>query len=219
MFEYNIIDISVWMDAFTFPGNPEWNVRGPVNRVEGKNPEYVYDFELCTQSGTHIQGPHYFIGDGKRINEFPLGGFEGLAYILDLDKRGCDTSREDLEELLGSIQLAGKILILRTGHMEELIRSKVLDPARRPGLSLDAAEYLCETKKIKMIAIDSVGVESRVSADYDVNVYLCSQGILILECLANLHAIKAKEVWLEAFPLKIAGVEGAPCRAIVKEYF
>ena len=69
-----------------------------------------------------------------------------------------------------------------------------------------------------MIGIDSVGLESRVSENYDVNVYLCSQGIIILECLVNLHSIKKHEVFLEAYPLKIKGVEGTPCRAIVKEY-
>jgi kynurenine formamidase len=146
-----------------------------------------------------------------------LSSFEGTAYVIDIKKRGTDVTAEELKEQLDSVDLQDKILILRTGHMAELIRDKVLIQDKRPGLSINAARYLCEDKGIKMIAIDSVGVESRVSKNYDVNVYLCKQGILILVCVANLDQITKQEVFLEAFPLKIVGVEGTPCRAIIKE--
>lgn len=53
---YRIIDISVWMDDFKFPGNPDMRVMGPYNHVNGDNPEYVYDFEFCSQSGTYTRG-------------------------------------------------------------------------------------------------------------------------------------------------------------------
>lgn len=217
MENYKIIDVSVWMDSFVFPGNPVLKVLGPFNRVNGKNREFVYDLEICSQSGTHIQGPHYFLENGKRINECPLTSFEGPAYILDINKRGTDITLDEIKALLDNIDLKDKILILRTGHMEELIKRKIIDNKLRPGLSLDAAKYLCEEKKIKMIGIDSIGLESRITKNYDVNVYLCSQGIIILECLANLYSIKKRYVFLEAYPLKITGVEGTPCRAIVKE--
>ena len=69
-----------------------------------------------------------------------------------------------------------------------------------------------------MVAIDSVGVESRRTEHYEVNVSLCRAGILILEGLVNLGALTAGRLWLEAFPLKVRGVEGAPCRAVVREY-
>lgn len=219
MSDYRIIDISIWMDAFVFPGNPEISICGPNNRVTGDNPEYVYDLELCSQSGTHIQGAHYFLENGSRINDYPLSHFEGPAYVLDCDKRGKDITEEELKEQLSTVDLKDKILILRTGHMDELLRDQMIIQKKRPGLSLGAARYLCEKKGIKMIAIDSLGVESRLSKNYDVNVYLCNRGILILECLANLNKIQAREVFLEAYPLKIKGVEGTPCRAIIKEPF
>lgn len=82
---------------------------------------------------------------------------------------------------------------------------------------MDAAVYLVEDKRISMIAIDSVGVESRSTSNYDVNVYLCRRGVLILEGLVNLHRLHSEDLWLEAFPLKIRGVEGTPCRAVVKQ--
>jgi len=217
--DYRIIDVSIWMDSFEFPGNPEWNLQGPFNRVPGKNPEYVYDFNLCTQTGTHIQGPHYFTKNGKKISEFPMDSFEGWAHILDVNKPGADITSDELKEQLHDVDLNDKILIIRSGHMEELIKRKKIDPARRPGLSLEGARYLSEEKGIKMIAIDSLGVESRKSQNFEVNVYLCTKEILILECLSNLYKIKSDKIWLEAYPLKISGVEGTPCREIIKEFY
>jgi kynurenine formamidase len=214
---YRIIDVSMWMDAFTFTDDQEVEVAGPFNRVGGSNPEFVYDLKLCTQSGTHIQGAHYFRADGKRIDQYPLSAFEGEALVIDIPKRGMDTTEVELAEKIDHYDLSGKILILRTGHMEEVIHTGILDQAARPGLSLEAARYLAEAKGIKMIAIDSVGVESRTTRNYEVNHYLCGKDVLILEGLVNLAAVTKQEVFLEAFPIKIRGVEGTPCRAIIKE--
>lgn len=207
----------MWIDAFTFASDQEVRVTGPFNRVGGNNPEFVYDITLCTQSGTHIQGGHYFRAGGKRIEEYPLSAFEGEAFLVDITKRGADTTQVELAQIIDGTDLRGKILVLRTGHMEEVIRTGKLESVSRPGLSLEAAIYLVETKGIKMLAIDSIGVESRATQNYDVNHYLCGEDILILEGLVNLATVSKREVFLEAFPLKIRGVEGTPCRAIVKE--
>jgi arylformamidase len=131
-----IVDISMNIGDFVFPENPDSQPKGPFNRVSGDNPEYVYDLEICTQSGTHIQGPHYFLKEGKKISDFPLERFMGDAVIINIHKRGEDTSLEEMKQLISVEEGKDKILILRTGHMEELIRTQVLDPKTRPGLSL-----------------------------------------------------------------------------------
>lgn len=218
MAEYRLIDVSMGMEEFTFEGNIPFRADGPFNRLPGDNPEYVYDLTLSTQTGTHIQGPHYFLEEGRRIETFPLAFFEGRACVLDLTKRGEDTTAGELKELLGPEDMDCPLVLFRTGHMEEVIRSGVLDPSRRPGLSLEAARFLVEEWGVRLIAIDSVGVESRVTKNYEVNRYLCESGLLILEGLVNLASIRKRHVCLEAFPLKVRGVEGTPCRAVVKEF-
>jgi arylformamidase len=93
-----------------------------------------------------------------------------------------------------------------------------MDPENRPGLSVRAAEWLATESGVSMIAIDSIGVESRRTRDYEVNVILCRGGVLILEGLVNLHRLGPGPLHLEAFPLKLRGVEGTPCRAVVKDF-
>ena len=96
MYPYRIIDVSQWMGDFLFPGNSDFSVTGPFNRDQGNNPEFVYDMVLCTQTGTHIQGPHYFLESGKKIDDFPLSSFERWAFLIYFEKRGTDTTRDDL---------------------------------------------------------------------------------------------------------------------------
>lgn len=217
MTEHRIVDVSTRMDAFDFPEDQPFECDGPFDRVDGSNPEYVYDLALSTQTGTHVQGAHYFDEDGKRIEEYSLDRFEGRAVRVELDKRGVDTTVDDLRGKLGSAELPDGILILQTGHMDEVVETGRLEPDDRPGLSVAAAKWLVEERGLELLAIDSVGVESRTTENYEVNVYLGEQDVLILEGLVNLDSVAAREVWLEAFPLRIRGVEGTPCRAVIKE--
>lgn len=215
---YRLVDVSIWLDDFRFPGDQPVEVTGPFNFLSGANPEFVYHFSTPTQAGTHVQGPRYFLADGATIDTFPLERFEGEAVLVDMPGRGVDMDVPELQRALAGRSLAGRILLLRTGHMARVIASGELDPTDRPGLSLAAARWLAEESGVGMVAIDSVGVESRVTADYDVNVALCRAGILILEGLTGLEQLGGGPLWLEAFPLKLRGVEGTPCRAVVKDY-
>lgn len=215
-----LVDVSCWLDDFQFPGDHPVVVTGPFNFVSGANPEHVHHLATPTQAGTHVQGPRYFLADGATIDTFPLDRFEGEAVLVDMPGRGADMDIAQLRSALAGRSLQGRILLLRSGHMDELIATgpgEQLDPTRRPGLSVSAAQWLAEESGVRMVAIDSVGLESRVTRDHEVNVILCRAGVLILEGLVNLASLGAGRLWLEAFPLKIRGVEGTPCRAVVRE--
>jgi arylformamidase len=216
--DYRLVDVSMWLDDFTFPGDQHVEITGPFNFVAGANPEHVHHLVTPTQAGTHVQGPWYFVAGGDTIDAFPLERFEGPAVLVDMPGRGVDLSLSELQSGLAGRSVAGQVLLFRSGHMERVIVRGVLDPGDRPGLSLEAARWLATDSGVSMVAIDSVGVESRVTSDFDVNVTLCRAGILILEGLVNLDSLGPGPLWLEAFPLKVRGVEGTPCRAVVKDY-
>jgi arylformamidase len=214
---FRLVDVSHWIEDFVFPGNPGFEKTGPHNRVSGENREFVYDLSFCTQSGTHIQGPHYFLEEGQTIDLIPLEYFEGSCLLVDLEKRGTDTTAQDLETLIAPGERRLPVLILRTGHMEEVLSSGNLDPSRRPGLSLDAASFLTDRTSFRMIGIDSVGLESRRTKNHEVNLHFCRRGMLLLEGLVNLHSVRSRYAFLHAYPLKVRGVEGTPCRAVIRE--
>jgi kynurenine formamidase len=212
---YRLVDISMGMDEFVFPGDSPVVVDGPFDVVGTENPEWVYQFCAPTQAGTHVQGPHYFLEHGPRIDSYPLSRFEGWAHLVEMPQRGADIDSEDLRCQLGSVEIAGDIVMFRSGHMDELVAGAPLESHTRPGLSLAGAQWLID-RNIAMVAIDSVGIESRSTRNFEVNVMLCENDVLILEGLVNLRSITTESVWLTAYPLKLSGVEGTPVRAAVK---
>ncbi|MFW2380795.1 MAG: cyclase family protein, partial [Acidimicrobiales bacterium] len=174
---YELIDISMAMDDFVFPGDEPVVVEGPYDVVGSDNPEWIYRFCSPTQAGTHVQGPHYFLEDGARIDSYPMSRFEGWAHIVDMPKRGIDTEPEDLAAVLGNVDIGGDIVLFRSGHMDELITGSPLEPGTRPGLSLDGARWLID-HGVSMVGIDSVGLESRTTQNFEVNVELCKKDVL-----------------------------------------
>ena len=205
------IDLSIDMQAFTFKGNPPFTLTKAINRIEGSNPEYVYDYIGCTQTGTHVQGAHYFNRLGKKIDQYPLERFYGLAYMIDWSYSAGTLSLADCKEKMAGYG-GQKILVIRSGFMSHRMKHLISD-ADRCGLSMEAAAYLVELG-IQMIGIDAPGVEPRSNKNYEVNVFLGEKDILLLECLSNLELIPSSAFTLSAFPLKITGVEGTPCRAV-----
>ncbi|MEM9290361.1 MAG: cyclase family protein [Acidobacteriota bacterium] len=215
---YRLVDVSHWMEDYTFAGNPKVEAQGPFNRVWGDLRENVYDLALCTQSGTHVQGPHYFWEEGKRLDELPLHLFEGEAIILDLPL-GEVASRADIQGALEEVESPRPpIVILRTGWMDRLLYGPPASPGEaRASLSLEAATYLAESYEATMVAVDAPGVEPPQAARFEVTRYLSRRGVLLLEGLVGLDQLRHRRVFLEAFPLKLRGVEGSPCRAVIKE--
>ncbi len=214
---FRLMDISMDTEAYTFPGNPPLEKSGPHSRVSGPVREYVYDLRLCTQSGTHIQSGHYFLEDGETLDQVTLERCQGWCRLVPLVKRGEDTTREDLKRLFERHPLQERMILFVTGHMEEIIATGRCLSESRSGLSPEAAAYLVEEHGITLLGIDSVGLESRSFNDFRVTRYLGARGVLLLECLVNLGQLPPfSRAYLEAFPLKIRGVEGTPCRAVLR---
>ncbi len=212
-----LLDISMDTGAYTFPGNPPLEKSGPHNRVTGPVREYVYDLGLCTQSGTHIQSGHYFLEHGETMDQVALERCQGWCRLVPLSKKGEDTTREDLEKLFEAHPLEETMILFVTGHMEEIMATGKCLPESRRGLSPEAAAYLAEERHVTLLGIDSVGLESRSFNDFRVSRYLGARGVLLLECLVNLQQLPPfSRAYLEAFPLKIKGVEGTPCRAVLR---
>lgn len=199
------------IDDFQFAGSEPVPVTRLLNVVDGTIPSTCATAAPQPGPAHRSRGAYYFLADGVSIGA-ALARFEGEAVLVD-------TSGRDADRLCTTSNWSwpAGIPALRSGHMDELVATGVLDPARRPGLSPAAARWPAHDSGVNMIAIDSVGVESRVTGHYEVNATLCRAGVLILEGLVNLAALGPGRLWLEAFPLKVRGVEGTPCRAVVKE--
>jgi len=220
---YRIVDLSLDLrQAIVFPGDAAPAVEGPRSFVGGRHREFAYRLSMSTQAGTHVQGQHYFLAGGKRLDEYPLARFEGPAVVVD-----CGPARRLdarlLERELPAGDLAPLAILFSTGFVDVLLARRTArggrllaeDLADKPGLTLDGARLLL-ARGARFLGIDSVGFEPYPTDDHAINRLLCEGDVLLLENLTRLAEVPRTGSWLECFPLPLAGVEGAPCRAVAK---
>lgn len=189
-----IHDIS--KDALTTPvyeGDPEPEVEflKSMDNMDEYNLSYI---KMTTHSGTHIDAPLHFCEDGSPVDMLRLNTFYGKCTVISVE--GILTG-EDMERLLPYC----KRRVLFRGNGKTF-------------LSHSAAIVLAESRVI-LVGTDA----DSIAAPFDEvrpHRELARAGITVIENL-NLSAIKDGEYELCAFPVKLAGLEAAPCRAILFE--
>ena len=157
--------------------------------------DYNLNFiKMTTHTGTHIDAPLHFCEDGSPIDQLRLSTFYGKCTVISVE--GILTG-EDMERLLPYCKR--RILFRGNG---------------KTYLSHSAAIVLAESRVI-LVGTDADSIatpfdEARPHRE------LARAGITVIENL-NLSAISDGEYELCAFPIKLGGLEAAPCRAILFE--
>ncbi len=149
---------------------------------------------MCVHAGTHIDAPLHYCEDGASIDNLRLNTFYGKCTVITVE--GILTG-DDMERLLPYCKR--RILFRGLGNTY---------------LSHSAAIVLAESKVV-LVGTDADSIatpfdEARPHRE------LARAGIAVLENL-NLESIDDGEYDLCAFPLKLGGLEAAPCRAILFE--
>ncbi len=203
-----IYDISVPLspELPVFPGDPRVEIE-PVSRIAGGDTANVSRLCISTHSGTHIDPPRHFDDSGIAADALPLSLLVGDAFLADLSGAKVLGHAE-----LAQLPLAGvKRLLLKTGNSVLWGRREfVADFAH---LAPDGARYLADMG-IRLIGMDYMSVE-RIDGDWEVHRFLLDNGIVILEGL-DLSGVHQGDYELICLPLKIAGGDGAPARALLR---
>ena len=166
-------------------------------------------------AGTHVDAPLHRIENGTSLDDIPLETFVGKMRVVDLSSRaqGLAITGKDLED---DPQESGKLerLLIKTGWFRNLGKPKYYD-STSPHLTLDAVHWMV-ARGVKLLATDFMP-DPPHALSLPVQRKILESGICILTNLANLDQITKKYVEIAALPVKIAGAEGSPCRAIVIE--
>jgi arylformamidase len=193
-------------DLPTFPGDPRVQVE-PVTRIARGDAANVSRIVMATHSGTHIDAPLHFDDRGVPVDHIPLTLLVGKALLVEI--HGV---RQIGRKELARLPIGGEErLLIRTGN------SLLWD---RPGfvedyahLTPDGVEYLLETG-VRLVGIDYLSVEA-FDGTGEIHRSLLGNGVVILEGL-KLDGIPAGKYELICLPMKIAGGDGAPVRAILR---
>ena len=152
---------------------------------------------MCAHTGTHVDAPYHFINDGKTIEQVSLEQFVGGCFVAEHE--GVVTA-EDAGEML------------RKATQSNVDASKRILIKGRAEVSDEAARVFAEAG-VLLIGNESqtVGPEN---APMEVHKILLGAGVVLLEGI-RLAEVPEGVYLLSAAPLKLAGADGAPCRAIL----
>ncbi len=201
-----IIDISqkICPEMPVYPGDPRFQTKTVCSFKQGSMCE-VSELTIGSHCGTHIDAPLHMIPGGGDIESFPLDCFVGPCRVLTLP--AAIISEKMLEELeIGE----GERILLRTDPEGKAQQKGRFNPAV---LSMRAAQLLA-AKRVKLVGIDSPTVENMELCDGEVHRTLLGAGIAVLEGICLKEATRERYT-LSALPLRLAGENGAPCRAVL----
>lgn len=203
-----IHDISVLVRS----GTPEWPGDAPftcgwTSRLSDGASVNLSHTAGSPHVGTHADAPLH-VRDGAPASEaLPLEIFLGEAIVLDVS----DAPTGPLELMPDDPRLAGCTrLLLRTGRTIANGRF----PADWPVLSVTAARALAR-RGLRLVGVDAPSVDERECRTLDVHHALFDAGAFVLENL-DLRAVKPGRYDLIALPLRLAGLDAAPVRALLR---
>ena len=193
--------IAVW------PGDPEFQHRW-ILRIRNGDFSNVSAVDIGLHTGTHVDAPFHLDDSGNDIASVPLYHFMGSARVLSINAEKCIR--------------AADLSVLDWKKVERVLfktRSS-MPPERRFDqnfvyLDEDASGFLAE-KGILLVGTDAPSVDAFDSVSLPSHRVLLRHGIVILEG-AQLESVPPGDYELFCFPLKLAGLDGSPVRAILRK--
>jgi len=205
-----IYDISrtLGVDALVYPGDTPFR-REPVTTLFQGGASEVSDLHMSAHSGTHIDAPAHFIPGGKTIDQY-----SPEAFVLPAEVVAIQEGKSIRPTALAGIAWPeGGAVLFRTQNLETTRDPDGKCPDDFVHLSAEAAE-LCAQQGLTLIGLDAISIDPLEDPQFPAHRALLSRNILILEGI-DLSGVSEGAYTLVCLPLKIAGGEAAPVRAVL----
>jgi arylformamidase len=169
-------------------------------------------YSMGAHSSTHIDAPMHFIAHGAPIDQVALDPLIGAARVIDI----ADTIQAiDAAELNRHDWRGAKRVLFRT---RSSLRGWMDSPAFHKDFAYiapDAAQLLADAGVV-LVGVDYISAEQFGAPAPRTHQILLGRGIPIVEGL-DLRPVQAGDYDVIVLPLKVAGHEGAPARAILRQ--
>jgi arylformamidase len=175
----------------------------------------VTQIHLSGHAGTHVEAPLHAVEGGASVGALPLERFFGEAILLDL--RDVPWSQPvDQTRLAAAAHQAGGI---RPGdivflHFDWAGRSS---GGGYPPYPTPAALTWLVEQGLKLLGIDTPGLELPGNPALINHHLLFDHGIPLIESLANLAELRTSRIYVFAQPLPVYGADAIPLRVLAFE--
>jgi arylformamidase len=206
--DMKIYDISLSLSANTV----RWVTAQPFELIERKrmsrgDSNNSSSIHTSAHAGTHVDAPFHFVPDGRTIDSLPLELFIGPARVCAVEAVGQITANE-----IGGLNLDGEKRVLFKTRNSSLLHKPTYDPSF-VAFSVDGAKALVELG-VQLVGLDYLSV-ARADEQVPVHRAFLDHGIVLLEGV-DLSQVPPGRYELICPPVKLAGSDGAPCRAVLR---
>jgi arylformamidase len=168
-------------------------------------------YSMGAHSGTHIDAPMHFVRDGASIEQLSLASLIGPARVIDIpdEVQSINAAELNRHEWRGVPRVIFRTRSSLRGWMASSTFHR--DFAY---IAPDAAQLLADAG-VQLVGVDYISAEQFGAPAPRTHQILLGKGIPIVEGLA-LGTVRAGDYDLIVLPIKVAGHEGAPARAILR---
>jgi len=162
---------------------------------------------MSVHTGSHVDAPYHFDETGQDVASIPLARYLGPARVVELAVDGPITDRQ-----LAALDWSRvERVLFKTGSSGLPENRFDRDFAY---LSEGAASFLGE-RKLLLVGTDAPSVDAFSSKTMEAHRILLRHGIAILEGVRLGH-VPAGDFDLIALPLRLAGLDASPVRAVLR---
>ena len=198
-------------EMVVWPGQPETE-RHRVSSIDEGKDSNVSVLTMSLHTGTHMDAPLHFYGDGADITKAPFEAMFGSVRVAEVS--GGVVSRAELtayEKRVGALK-PGERIFFKTKNSE---RDWSTEPFNENYVAVDAdaAQYLVE-REIAVVGVDYLSV-APFSDTFHTHRTLLGAGVWVIEGL-DLRDINEGHFEMAALPLKIVGSDASPLRVLLR---
>jgi arylformamidase len=200
-------------DLAEWPGDEPCRFRLTREKTKGESVN-LGAISMSVHNGTHADARFHFDTNGDSIEKAPLETYLGRVTVIDLGQAFLQSKEKHLitiEDLRPSAEqiAATSRLLVKTCRWSD----STVFPDKIPVIAADVPAWL-QKNGVKLLGLDLPSVDEIDSKSLQNHHALAGAGIAIVESI-DLSGVAAGIYHLAALPLKIAGGDGAPMRAIL----
>ena len=201
------ISLPIREGMIVYEGDPGVTI-GSALALERGDPANVSILHLGSHTGTHMDAPRHFIEGAAGIDDLAPDVLIGPALVVELDA----------ERLIEPAHLAAVPL---GQHPRVLFKTRNSALWDRPSFVRDyvalspAGARLLVEHGVTLVGIDYLSIEAFGATGHPVHRTLLGAGVVILEGL-DFRRVPAGVYDLCCLPLRLAGGDGSPCRAVLR---
>jgi len=173
----------------------------------------LFNIDLWSHVGTHIEYALHFMPDGNDLSKLPLWRVVGQAVRVDLRGR-ADDSPMDVEDFKRYEIRKDDIVIVWTGCEA---RYRKVNSHNRPYVTEKAADWMANEIGIAALGTDASGFDVRDGSGIEKDHFIFfdrEDPIPAFECLKGLGDLKNDRFFFLTLPLSVEGVDAWPLRIL-----